>query len=334
MNVHRLAFTGMLLTACVEHPPKGSTSDGGQQPPEDGTVDESPPVTRVARATDPDPQAVQQALEAALEIPVVMLGRQPLHTEGPPYLDFVAFKAKGQDWCSSHMPLEDRIACVEDEDADTVEEGAIPWSMVEVLGFALVAFETPAKPYVSASRFVGSARLMPSIATEPPGKLDSSRARHPSLSQITLDEISARDVDGDRQEEVVVRVSHGSLDTFEGGVYEIFSHERLMVFRADLSLQADGYVHQYWHDGGPAMTMDDHRLQETVVFEEREIVLEWCEVAGFEPCALDVVCPGPTERIVIVYDPATDAFPKAQTVRLRPPIEGVMTVEGDKCVGP
>jgi hypothetical protein len=334
MNLRRLAFTGMLLTACVEHPPRGSTSDGRQQPPEDGTVDASPPVTRVARAGDPDPQAVQQALAAALAIPVVMLGRQPLHTEGPPYVDFVTFKAKGQDWCSSHLPLGDRITCVEDEDVDTVEEGAIPWSMVEILGFALVAFETPAKPYVSASRFVGSARLIPSIATEPRGQVDSSRARHPSLTRIALDEISAQDVDGDQQEEVVVRVSHGSFDTFEGGVHELFWHKRLMVFRADLSLQADGYVHQYWHDGSPAVTMDDHRLHETVVFEKSEIVLEWCEVASFEPCALDVVCPGPTERIVIAYDPAIDAFPRAQTVRLRPPIEGVMTLEGDECVGP
>lgn len=331
MKPRKLALAGMLVAACVEHPPRGSTSDGSQQL-EDGTISDSVPTPHAPRERDPDPQAVQQALEAALKIPVVVLGRQPLRTERLPHLDFVVFKTEGQDWCSSYLPLEDRGACTEDAKAETVEEGAVPWSMVEVLGFALVAFEDPAKPYLSASRFVGSAWLLPSIRTEPPGEVDSSRARHPSLTRIALDELSASDVDGDQQEEVVVRVSHSALDTYEGGVHELFQHRRLMVVRADLSLQADGYVYQYWDDGAPATTMDDHRLQETILFDGDKIVLEWCEVSGFEPCALDVVCPGPTERIVLAYDPVTDTYPKAQAERLRPPIEGVMSWEGDKCV--
>jgi hypothetical protein len=61
-------------------------------------------------------------------------------------------------------------------------------------------------------------------------------------------------------------------------------------------------------------------------------VLEWCEIPSSEDCALDVVCPGPTERIVIAYDPVADAYPTARATRIRPPVEGMMSWEGDTCV--
>jgi len=239
----------------------------------------------------------------------------PSHGVG--FRDFVAFTVKGDDYCHAYRPGDD---CDDEE--------GVTWAMRELLGFAVVEFVSPSAPRMSRFRFMGIVSPIPSSGERRGAKLDHSRAGAEALINIKFESFEIEDVDGDESEEYVIIVTHDTLEQDSepdpDWVFESFFHRRLMVFRDDLTLQADGFIHREWHRGAVGWSLDTDFIQEKFWFERPTdsspgaFVLEWCEVDELlDGCSLDVLCPTPTERITVNYDAAEDNYRKPQRESLR-----------------
>ncbi|MFV8755764.1 hypothetical protein ACNOYE_34870 [Nannocystaceae bacterium ST9] len=261
---------------------------------------------------------MQDALDAVIRLPVVQVGRKAMTTRGLPFRDFVVFTAKGEDFCRAYRSA-----------AECDDPVAVTWAMQDVFGVAVIEFENPAAPRVARFRFMSESSLIPSSSERAGQTFDSTRVVG-WITHIALEALTVEDVDGDASDEYVILVSHDSLspNSEEGpeAVYEIFHHRRLMVFREDLTLEADGYVQQIWSQGAPGWSIAHDFVRESLTFRRPTatspgaIVLEWCETDPMlDDCPLDIRCGTPTERVIVEYDPAGDNFPKARQEKLRSP---------------
>jgi hypothetical protein len=95
-----LALAVLLLVNGCQHPQTLPSSSTTGTPPLSPGID----AEAATREANPDPEAIQQALDATLGLQTTVLGQQTIRTTGRPFMDFVVLEANGEDYCRRYTP--------------------------------------------------------------------------------------------------------------------------------------------------------------------------------------------------------------------------------------
>jgi len=343
MTITRILLSSALVVASV----------GCRMPADEPTAPTAEPTASPAiapselvpaeRTADPDPQALQEALDASLRMPVEVLAQEAIPRVREPFADIVLFRVVEHDYCRVHLYPDDRQLC-----DFAPSEGGVPGELTSRLGLALVEFERPAAPTVAEFRFLAT-------GDDPTGSSAASPGREPvgqpprrlirrgnGVLAPRVESTSVEDVDGDGEAELVLVIAYTAPDEelmfdadeldMDSAYWEASEQVQLLVIRDDLSLQHGQIVENNYISSGGRTSAEPHLFGAHEVVRaggdgEPGIRVEWCEVGlivneSSSDCELEVLCATPTARLWFAYDAESDTYVGSEVERLRAKIDG------------
>jgi hypothetical protein len=259
---------------------------------------------------------------------VTLFDRSPMSNDGSSFRDIWVFKIAGDVYCRAYTP-----AARADQCRFSAIPALVPWETQELLGFAVVSFETPGSLSIDQLRFVQDARALWSARPqhEPHGQaVQTSEPEESAQNNIALEDLDRADVDKDGRAEFVIVSSYTVLnegtnsDDENIGAFsaETFSGKRLIVLREDLSLQFDAEIYQVMLPWTPGEYWTNNHQRERYSLTPSGLVVEWCEIdpvaaEDLDKCQIDR-CAEPTERVSVSYDATLDAYVEVRREQLRP----------------